>query len=99
MTTLIWKAPMKYGSHGDETAFFSWLQSIPGVVSVEGQGRELHIGLRSKRLSSHSLCELIALYQRYKGNMKELAQFANSSNKAWFGSPDAYWYKKVFGEE
>jgi hypothetical protein len=30
-----------YWSHGDESAFFRWLETIPGVKSVKGQGLEL----------------------------------------------------------
>ena len=97
MTTLIWRAPIRYFSAGDEAAFFSWLQSISGVVSVQGHGRELHISLRSKKLSALCLRELLALYQRYQGNMSELAQFANQSNSSWFADPNAYWYSQVFG--
>jgi hypothetical protein len=97
MATLIWQAPMRYFSQGDEAAFFSWLQSIPGVIAAEGRSRELHIKLRSKRLSSESLREFIALYRRYNGNMTELAQFATPSNSSWFCSTEAYWRKKVFG--
>lgn len=89
---------MRYYSPSDEAAFFGWLQSIPGVIRVHGQGRELVIELRSKRLSASSLRELIALYRRYEGNMSELAQFANASNSAWFQAPSAYWYKAVFGK-
>ncbi len=96
MAMLIWQAPMRYFSPGDEAAFFSWLQSISGVVSVKGRGRELHIRLRSKRLSAKSLREFIALYQRYQGNMNELAQFSSQSNSSWFADPKAYWFSQVF---
>jgi hypothetical protein len=99
MATLIWQAPMRYFSSGDEAAFFSWLQAIPGVIAVKGCGRELHIQLRSKRLSAQSLRELIALYLRYSGNLSELAQFENSSNSSWFSAPQAVWHKQVFGEK
>jgi hypothetical protein len=88
---------MRYLSQGDEAAFFAWLNSIPGVVSVAGFGRELHIRLRSKRLSQHSLRELIALYARYDGEMSELAQFATDANSAWFKAPGAIWHRSVFG--
>jgi len=97
MATIIWQAPMRYFSAGDEAAFLSWLQSISGVVSVKGYGRELHIRLRSKKLSVQSLREFLALYQRYQGNMSELAQFANQANSSWFADPNAYWYSQVFG--
>ena len=88
---------MSYWSPGDETAFFHWLQSIPGVTSVRGVGRELQISLRSSRLSSTALRELIALYWRYGGNLSELAQFANAANAHWFRNPQAHWYESVFG--
>ena len=87
---------MSYYSAGDETAFFEWLQSIPGVKSVKGIGRELHIRLRSNRISRESLREFIALYIRYEGKMPELAMFANSTNADWFSVPSAHWYKLVF---
>ena len=89
---------MHYYSRRDEDAFFAWLQSIPGVRKVEGRGRELFIQLNSKRLSATSLRELLALYKRYHGNMRELAQFESSSNVDWFKNPQAHWYKGVFGE-
>ena len=97
MTQLVWTAPTTYYSAGDERAFFAWLQSIPGVVKVEGRGRELCVHLRSKRLSAAALRELLALYSRYQGNMRELAQFEQSSNASWFRNPKAYWYEGVFG--
>jgi hypothetical protein len=96
VTTLIWHAPMQYLSSGDEMAFFAWVHSIPGVVGVRGLGRELHIRLKSKRLSQNSLREFIALYHRYRGDLAELAQFANSSNESWFCSPEAVWHAAVF---
>jgi hypothetical protein len=96
MAELIWTAPMHYYSRNDEAAFFSWLQSIPGVTGAHGQGRELVIRLKTKRLSQAALRELIALYRRYDGRMSELEQFANDTNRNWFQNPDAYWYKAVF---
>ena len=88
---------MCYFSAGDEAAFFSWLQSIAGVVSVKGYGKELHIRLRSTRLSTQSLRELLALYTRYQGNLSELAQFVNNTNSSWFAAADAPWHSGVFG--
>ena len=97
MAVLIWKAPMTYWSPRDEAAFFGWLEAIPGVVGVRGVGSELHIALRSKRLSAEGLRELIALYKRYGGHSSELAPFLNSTNRRWFQDPEAYWYSAVFG--
>jgi hypothetical protein len=99
MATLVWGAPMRYWSAGDESAFFGWLQSIPGVVSVRGEGRELHIKLRSKRLSATALRELLALYTRYGGKLEELAQFESAANAEWFCRPGSYWHAGVFGRK
>ncbi|MGH8491835.1 MAG: hypothetical protein ACRERR_01830 [Moraxellaceae bacterium] len=83
MATLIWRAPMSYYAPGDEAAFFNWLQSIPGVLSVKGIGRELHIQTRSTRLNRDSILEFVALYRRYLGNLNELVLFSTPANKAW----------------
>lgn len=87
---------MHYYSRADEAAFFGWLHSISGVTEVRGQGRELVIQLKSKKLSQTALRELIALYRRYDGNMSELEQFVNDTNRGWFQHPDADWHSAVF---
>ena len=99
MPVLVWKAPMRYYSMRDEAAFFGWLQAIPGVKAVRGIGRELHITVRSTRLSRESLLELIALYSRYHGRMAELAMFEHAGNASWFSDPTAPWHKAVFAKE
>lgn len=75
MATIHWSVSIQYGSYGDEKAFFTWLESIPGVTSVEGKGTGLIIHLRSKRISQTALRELSAIYRRYGGDLGELAQF------------------------
>lgn len=90
---------MRYWSPGDEAAFFSWLKSIPGVVAFKGVGRELHIQLKSKRISQSGLRELIALYTRFGGNHSELAQLLTPANQAWLKEPSAFWHTSVFGVE
>ena len=90
---------MHYLSQGDEASFFAWLKSIPGVVTTVGSGPELHIQLRSNRLSQQGLRELIALYTRYDGCLSELAQFATDANSDWFKAPNAVWHRAVFGAE
>ena len=93
---LIWHAPLSYNSRGDESAFFSWLNSIPEVSSVTGVGRELYIELSNDAVSDTSIRELIAIYSRYSGNMKELAQFVTPKNESWFKNKEAYWYASIF---
>jgi len=90
-----WRRPLRYFSAGDEDAFFRWLQAIPGIVAVEGSGRELAIRFRSTKVSSAALTELIALYRRYDGDLADLAVFESRSNRKWFRNPGAYWYRAV----
>jgi hypothetical protein len=97
MATLIWRAPLQFRSNCDEAAFFQWLQAIPGVLECRGIGRELHVKLRSSRPSATALREFIAIYQRYGGELAELAQFASSTNQLWFKDPGATWYAATFG--
>jgi hypothetical protein len=94
---LIWSAPLRFYSTGDEAAFFAWLQTVPGVRSVRGVGSALHIELRSKRISRIALHELIGLYCRYGGHLPELRQFANATNAAWFCNSTAHWHAAAFG--
>lgn len=93
---LIWQAPLSFYSRADEAAFFSWLNGIPEVKSVTGVGRELHIELSNNVFSEASLRELIALYFRYNGNMKELAKFVTPENESWLKNKEAYWFASVF---
>lgn len=93
---LIWHAPLSFYSRADEAAFFSWLNGIPEVKSVTGVGRALHIELASDVVSEESLRELVAIYSRYIGNMKDLARFVTPENESWFKNKKAYWYASVF---
>ncbi len=80
---------MSYSSAGDEAAFFSWLQSVPGVYRVEGRGRELFVQFKSSRVSEATLRELRALFLRYEGNVADLQVFNTATNQAA--------WSKVFG--
>ncbi len=86
-----------YSSH-DEAAFFTWVQAIPAVSDVIGQGSSIIIKIKTKRISDISIRELLALFQRYSILMGQLAQFRDARNESWFASPVAYWYKSVFGD-
>ena len=84
MPRLVWSAPMRYSSAGDEAAFFGWLQSIAGVIRVEGRGCELVIQLKSSRVSEATLRELKAVFKRYEGNLGDLEVLNTVSNQvAW----------------
>jgi hypothetical protein len=82
MATIHWSVSIQFWSYGDEKAFFTWLESIGGVTRVEGKGTGLVIHLRSKRISQTGLRELLAIYRRYGGDLRELAEFQKPSNKS-----------------
>lgn len=84
-------------SQQDEEVFFSWAQSIPAVSAIRGRGSSLFLTLKRSGISDRSLREFLALFQRYRVSMKQLAQFKNTRNKAWFAAPEMFWFKSVFG--
>ncbi len=96
MPALIVRGP-RYFSPGDEKAFFDWLQSIPCVSRVSGQVRDLHIVLK-RAPTDNQLRELIALFYRYRMDIKVLAVFTTSGNALWFAKDEIkFWHKRVFG--
>lgn len=87
-----------YFSAGDEEAFFSWLQAIACVASVGGHGYDLTLDLK-RRPGDADFRELIALFFRYRMNMKPLAALQTARNAKWFAeNPQAFWHAKVFGK-
>lgn len=85
-----------YFSQQDEDVFFGWLQSIGCVDRVVGRLRSLHILLK-RPPSEAQLRELLALFQRYRLNMRPLAVLKTNRNARWFADPQKYWFRKVFG--
>ncbi len=83
---------------GDESAFFAWAQAIAAVENVSGRGRDIILAVKSKRIPDASLRELLSLFRRYHISMRQLAQFRNARNEAWFASPEAFWFKPVFDD-
>ena len=79
MPILIRNPDGPYGSEGDERAFYEWVTRVPCVYKVEGSGPELHLHVRTRRISNTCLTELIALFRRYAVSMPQLAQFENGS--------------------
>lgn len=88
--------PLQYYSHGDESAFFSWLQSISCVKSFRGLGGSLIIELDMAKIDREGLCELIALFFRFGNDMKEFQNFAHMPEYEWINNPKSYWYERVF---
>ncbi|ETI63622.1 hypothetical protein C100_11780 [Sphingobium sp. C100] len=83
--------------HADERAYFEWLERIPCVASVKGEGsRGLVIKLK-RRPGEDDLRQLLALAFRYKLDMRKFAKFESDTNRHWFRDRRMFWYKHVFG--
>ena len=81
-------------SQSDERYFFSWLNEIKAVRRWEGKGDSIFVHVPS-RISDRGLRELLALFRRYRLDMRQLARFQSPSNKAWFADPRKFWNDKA----
>jgi hypothetical protein len=88
---------IKFYSVFDKDIFFEWVNKIECIDDVEYVGKDLFIEVACLDLHDHDLRDLIALFYRYKIEMKQLQMFLNKKNAEWFKDPLKYWYKKVFG--
>ena len=87
---------VRYFSELDEEMFFVWLDKLDCVSEYHGEGTDLLITLKGKRLDDSSLRELLALFNRYGVDMAQLARFETKENRSWFRDPRSYWYTRVF---
>jgi hypothetical protein len=78
----------------DESLFFDALRRISAVKKIEGRGQDLFLSVPS-RMSDKALGELIALFYRYKVDMRQLAPFIAKGRGSWFRNSKAYWSKRV----
>lgn len=81
----------------DEEAFFGWLKKLPSVSTFEGKGDTLSIRVDKSKVDKDALRELLALFQRYGIDMKQLSIFDKRGFADWFHNREAYWHKSVFG--
>lgn len=82
----------------DEQYFFAWLQNITSIIKIDGAQDELYLYCKSSTIPDQDLRELLALFYRYKIDMKQLTVFLNNKNKMWFfDPPKGYWHRRVFG--
>lgn len=89
---------IKYCSSIDEDLFFEWIKKIPSINKFNGIHDELYLYISSKKIPDQDLRELLALFYRYKVDMKQLQIFLNATNTDWFFKrPNGYWHRKVFG--
>ncbi len=70
-----------YYSILDEEVFFYWISKIKCIEKFEGAGDELYLDLVDRELDYSDMKDLIALFFRYKINMKQLARFVNDKNR------------------
>jgi hypothetical protein len=81
----------------DEGALFEWLKKLPCVSKFEGKGDTLSIRILESRVDEYALRELLALFQRYRIDMRQLSVFDKRDFGGWFHNTEAYWYESVFG--
>jgi hypothetical protein len=86
-----------YYSPSDELFFFEWLKRIPSIIKIEGLKDTLYLTVQSTELPDADLREIVALFYRYKVDMKQLAIFLTDTNKRWFYLKTAYWFRRTFG--
>lgn len=82
----------------DERAYFEWLERIPCVASVKGDGSRGLVVKLKRRPGQDDLWQLLALAHRYKVDMRKFAKFETDTNRAWFRDRRMFWYKGVFGD-
>lgn len=71
-----------FHSRLDEDIFFDWIKRITCIEKFEGARDELYLDLVDRELDYDDMKDLIALLQRYKIKMDQLALFVNDKNKA-----------------
>lgn len=67
----------------DEDLFFEWVNRIPAIMSLKGISDEIHLSVKDVNLDYTDLNELVALFDRYKIDTKQLRVFLNDSNRHW----------------
>ena len=67
-----------YFSHGDEKAFFDWLNGIKAVRKWHGAGDSLFLNV-SRQVSAIGYRELDAFFRRYKIDRKQLGQLSSKA--------------------
>jgi hypothetical protein len=87
-----------YYSQNDEAAFYGWLAKIPCVINVTGRDSMTFMRINVSLVDQYNLRDLLALFHRYKIDMKQLIVFDRPEFSSWFHVDSKYWYEEVFGE-
>jgi hypothetical protein len=86
-----------YSSPLDECAFFEWLDKLPCVKGYHGEKEMLYIDVSASDVDEEGLRELLALFKRYKIDLRQFSVFDRAEFSRWFRNPKSYWFSKVFG--
>lgn len=85
----------KFGSDFDEDAFFKWLQSISGVISVVGDSHGLDVKIDFSLFDDDSLKNMMVLHSRYKLDFGAIRAFLIENEEEWIFDKNTYWTKKI----
>lgn len=87
---------LRFYSRLDEDAFFSRLNQIPGVVSVERFLRTINVCVDPSAVDDEGMRELISLFQRYGIDMRQLRKLGTGEFSSWMRNRSAYWFKSMY---
>jgi len=76
--------PLRFYTDNDEALCFEWIEKIQCIDECHGVGRELHLLVKSNKISNKDLLDLVGLFDRYKFDSAQLKVFMNDTNKDWF---------------
>jgi hypothetical protein len=69
-----------YWSEGDERAHFEWMERVPCVRDVRGEGRRVYLMIDQDEVTEDDVRELSAIYRRYGGDATQLARLNGNKN-------------------
>lgn len=90
------EGPLFY-SLTDEDYFVDWFEKIDALVSTAAELRDIMLYFHSAVIPDTDLRELIALFTRYRLDMRGLSVFLNDSNRSWLANPEKFWFAGIFG--
>ena len=93
---ILFTKTVTFYSEADEFSFFDFIKHIKGISKFEGNVKGMFLYV-PKPVSDANLRNILALFYRYKIDMKQLAQFCNNKNEKWFKNTEKYWFKKIWG--
>jgi len=91
------KCPSYY-SDFDEDNFFAWIKRVTSVTDINGDRDELIIKVDIPRFNSTDLLELLAVFRRYRIDLRVLGRLETSENRSWFNDRSKWWHAYVFGD-